>query len=1242
MRLPFRQRRSRRPPISVASSTTLWMLATLAPSVCRAIHFNRAPSADLDFSNLGRIAIAGDFNGISLYEYEGQIAKPLPTNGSEFLLARLPNGALAPIVSTDASIRAMCVLKNDVGGIKQIVVGGNFTSLDGTQSTAIALFNPNTTEITPLKGLMGEVNALYCDNDSHRTVYVGGKFEASNSTNAIAWTDASGWSNLPFAGFNGPVNAISKTSNGHVIFGGSFTGLGNASTPSQPDSQIINLSGANITASNGASTNGFSDPKSIVCSAGQDGAGATWLAADNVPATWEADFGFGFQPTKLRLYNTHHDGRGTKTFRLLAFPLNGIMNLTYVDPTTGQNATCTSECPLSNDPKLKFQDFHFVNRVGMNSFQVAISAWYGAGAGLSGIELFQDDIFTYAISNFNEPTCKGISFPSTATMTGPWKQSPSLQSNSDYLAATFTGDVTTNSASVVFHPNIVESGNYTVNMYTPGCMPDQSCSMRGKVNVTGIMSTGTVNADFTTTLSQTNYYEKYDQIYFGYVEKSSDTFRPSVTLTPMAGQDVHTLMVVAQRVGFTLTKSIGGLNGLFDFDPTKTSFDVSALQDSAINKLGSDFSRNSAVKSLVVSGDTLFVGGNFTSDKFDNALAIIGDKQIATPLGGDLNGQVLKMHLEGTKLYVGGEFNGTRDKKHELQHVAMYDIAAKTWSALGGGVDGVVKDVVPMSLNLTSETVETAIALSGSFSECRAFDGKGAVQADGFAIWVPSQQNWLQNLDQPLPAYNGILTASLQNITDVGDLFAGALTSAQLRAVDTATLGSGGLGTFPNFKIDTKRPSSPAKSSKLNTRENISNSALQGVITGAFFNSDKSNITVLAGHFSAQSTNGSTVRNLMLIDGNNNGSISGLGSGISADSTFMAVALRDSVLYAGGLVKGTVNGAQVQGIVSYDLATRSFGSQPAPISGKNDTVTAITVRPDSNDIYVGGSFDKAGALGCQGLCIYNENSRQWTQPGSGLSGDVMGLMWSSKTTLIVGGDMLANGTEKRYLAIYDASKETWSAFPGADGIPGPVQVMTPASSDGSQVWIAGKSVKDGSVYLMKHDGSRWMTAPEALPANTILRSLQVFSLTKNHDKTDLVAENQVLMMTGSIIIPDVGVASAAIFNGTHYRPYALTTNSGNAPGTIAHIFTQKDDFFSSGQSHMPLVFVVLIGLAISLGLILLMVLAGIALDRLRKKREGYTPAPTSMYDRGSGIRRIPPHELLESLGRSRPGAAPHV
>jgi hypothetical protein len=79
----------------------------------------------------------------------------------------------------------------------------------------------------------------------------------------------------------------------------------------------------------------------------------------------------------------------------------------------------------------------------------------------------------------------------------------------------------------------------------------------------------------------------------------------------------------------------------------------------------------------------------------------------------------------------------------------------------------------------------------------------------------------------------------------------------------------------------------------------------------------------------------------------------------------------------------------------------------------------------------------------------------------------------------------------------------------------------------------------------------------------------------------------------------------------------------------------------TGGGGLAVGFVVLIGLAISLALMLLIVVAGLVLDRYRKKREGYVRAPTSMYSRGGGMQRIPPHELLDSLGKGRSGA-PHI
>ncbi|KAG9257866.1 cellular morphogenesis protein [Emericellopsis atlantica] len=1203
--------------------------AAWAPLAANSLTFEPAPSANLDLSDLGRIGVAGDFNGISLYEYEGQNGRPPSRNGSESLLGMLPNGALTSIVSADASIRAMCTFALSNGKLQGVVIGGNFTSLDGIESTAAALYNPETGSVSPLDGLKGEVNALYCDNDRD-TVYVGGSFSGAASRNAIAWYADQGWTNLPFAGFNGPVEAISKSSSGHIIFGGSFTGLGNASTPREPDGQAINLSTANITAINSASDNG--NPQDIVCAGGSED-GGTWLVQDNTPGFWEADFGFGFEPTKLRLWNAGQDGRGTKTFRFLAFPINGIMNLTYIDPASGENRTCTSECPLSNDADVKYQDFHFVNKVGMNRFQIAISEWYGSGAGLAGIELFQDDIFAYAVNDFNEPSCGGIQHPANATTTGPWRESPSLQSSSKYLTAEL-GDTASDSAKVVFVPNIIESGNYSVNMYTPGCAPDETCDRRGRVNVTGTMSSSRDDADFSRVLYQTNNYDKYDQIYFGYIEKTSDSFQPTVTLSPFEGEDINDQIIVAQRVGFLLINSTGGLNGLFDYNPSNADVDPSDFADFPVNELGASFDENTGVKTLVAHDDMMFIGGNFTSADHENIVAITSDDKVRN-LNGGLNSQVLSMYSNDGQLYAGGDFTKSQDDgSKSLEHVAVYNVKDDSWSPLGGGVNGRVQHVVPFQVNLTDDKTENAIAFSGSFTEINSFEDNDSITVNGLAIWMPSEKNWLQNVGGSTPIYSGKLTTSLLDIPDADPLYAGSISSAQVGANGAVTLNDNGLGQFP---LTLGSPA--ASSSSQNRRRDLfSDDSTAGVLTGTFFDDDDFNLTILAGHFTVQPSKGETINNLVIIDANDKDSISGLGSGISADSSFIAVEVSGKTLYAGGRVSGTVDDKEIGGIVAYNLESKAFGVQPPSITGANATVAAISTRPDrDSDIFVGGSFTRAGALDCPGICLYNVDSSQWIRPGSNVGGDVYSLMWSDKKTLIVGGD-LQNTTGHVPLAVYKPDDEAWEPFPSADSVPGPVQVMTPGSSDSDQIWVAGVSTEDSSLFLMKYDGDKWQTAKHSLGSETVIHSLQVFSTTEGHDKNDLLNNKEVLMLTGSLQLPDFGMASAAIYNGTHFQPYAITTSSNGDPSMIAKIFSQKDNFFSSGKSHMALGFVVLIGLAISLGIILLIVVAGIVLDRLRKRREGYTPAPTSMYDRGSGIIRVPPGELFQSLGRGRSGA----
>lgn len=63
----------------------------------------------------------------------------------------------------------------------------------------------------------------------------------------------------------------------------------------------------------------------------------------------------------------------------------------------------------------------------------------------------------------------------------------------------------------------------------------------------------------------------------------------------------------------------------------------------------------------------------------------------------------------------------------------------------------------------------------------------------------------------------------------------------------------------------------------------------------------------------------------------------------------------------------------------------------------------------------------------------------------------------------------------------------------------------------------------------------------------------------------------------------------------------------------------------------------LIALAIALGLIFFLVIAGVVAERVRRKREGYIPAPTASFDRSQGLSRVPPEQLFGSLAQGRSG-----
>lgn len=1189
-----------------------------------------SPVTNLDLSQLGRVAVGGDFDSISLYAYDGQ-NENTSTNGSESLLTRYPDGAFQSLAlaDADASITAMCSYVAD-GDLKGVVIGGNFTSLGGVAASSVALWNPSSNEVTALPGLSGPVNALYCD-DTTGTVYVGGNFMGGSSTNAMAW--AEGWINLPFAGFNGPVQSIDKNTAGHIVFGGQFDGLGNATSPEVADQQVVNLGGGTITAAGSTDTAGFSDPSNIICKTGEsDGSGNTWLLADNRGGYWDGTYGFGFIPTKMRLYNTAQDGRGTKTFYFEEMNSGGILNLTYVDPTTGQNASCIQRCPLPENNSTA-QDFHFVAPVGMSHFRIFITEWYGSGAGLSGIEMFQDDIFSYAVNAFNEPMCDSVSngSSSTASPADLWTRAPNNgQTAADFLSATLTeASQVTSDTNVVFTPNIRQSGNYSVMVYTPGCILDNSCSTRGQVNMTA--TTSSDSEPVSTTLFQTNNYDKFDQVYYGYIDADADSFRPTVTLAPVSGQSVP-LNVVASRVRFELITTTGGLNGLYEYNPNEATTNTD-FSTSAINSAGSSLESHAQVNAVVQGSSAFYVGGDFTGNGIANIMAV--DKNVTALPAGGLDGPVLDMHLNGSQLYIGGSFNDTSDSSTGgLNNVAVYSTEDNAWSALGAGVNGAVFSIIPLQLNISSGDLQSVFTITGNFTSVNAYGGHEAFDADGFAVWVPGQTTWLNNIASANVALGGELT-SYTEVPDNSPLYGGSITSQGLdysSAVELVGSGSG-LPSLQSIGIQLEQSSHAVDSSSSNKRKRAligetSGQNYTGVYDGLFYGENGLNITVLGGSFSATPSNGSAMENLVFVNyTNTDKTVSGV-SGLDNDSIFVAMDTQGTQLWAGGAVNGTVNGNQATGLIVYDLATSDFVSpHPPALAGDNVVVNAISAQPSSTSVYVGGDFDTAGSLPCGALCSYDTDAQAWQTTGTGLRGTINAMLWSSNTKLMIAGNLTIAGNATT-LATYDTKEQTFEAYTGADTLPGPIVAITAVNSQYTEFWAGGVSTSDNSAFLSRYSDGNW-TSATGLGAATTIRKLQIMPLSSNHDDSDLMSNNQVLMILGNVNIPDVGNASAVLYNGTHYEPFILTSMDDGSQGSLSAVFVSNpQNFITHNSHHLALGLVVVIGLAIALGIIFLLVCAGILLERRRRRLEGYVPMTA---DKSSNIARLPPEALFSNM-----------
>lgn len=778
-------------------------------------------------------------------------------------------------------------------------------------------------------------------------------------------------------------------------------------------------------------------------------------------------------------------------------PDNKLQTLTYIDPTSGQNRTCSDPCPLLTDPSVPYQDFLFAIATNLTGVQIKLSQWTGSSAGLHILQLLSSGAFASAVDSQNGQSCFAPG-PSNATRTGTWTEKDANTNIAGTTQAVLVSTVAVGTSpasgpSFTWMPYVSASGQYDINLLVPGCLNFQDCPLRTSVKVTVFPGGG--QEPWVTTVSQQNRDDTSVLIYSGPVVPSSPNFVATVSMTladsPAGTGQGGNYELVADRVQLILKSAnvtgtgsaSNGTNGTqgalsgFGFlewplgsaitadattilpNNTETALDVIGFD--LFNALGGITTLTSTSTSVITAvahhpSGAIFLGGNFTlaSGTASSAANIIvfhnGALSGLTDAG--LNGPVTSLVLDGDKLFIGGSFTDTviASTQGKLRGVAMYDVQQNQWTTLEAGVNGAVT-----SLSFDDGKLQVA----GNFTTLLSSAGSSSgIGAGGFATWDPESGAWVNS--------GGFLVGSITFVGN-GTSPSKGQTQSQFIAGNVEALmkygatglvmlkngGSAGpnitpLGVQLDSTIDTTSRT-VAKRNKANHRRGPT-AWIPNIDFAHLFTRQSTTLTplpaspptpapaVLAGAFW---TNSSSYKEVVIIGGN----FSFLSSG---SITSHAVAIYD----------------QDAGTISALLGSQLTG-----------TVRVLFVQ--NNLLFIGGEFTLEGT-DVNGIAIYDLAAQQWDisemqplQTSSGSSVIVRSITAStsvSNTVIVAGSFTQAGSLRCQAICSWDISTKQWNIL-GA-GIQGEVAAVAYAGVSFTPLLIYS-SVADGFNSRPKRNSS---------------------------------------------------------------------------------------------------------------------------------------------------------------------------
>lgn len=459
-------------------------------------------------------------------------------------------------------------------------------------------------------------------------------------------------------------------------------------------------------------------------------------------------------------------------------------------------------------------------------------------------------------------------------------------------------------------------------------------------------------------------------------------------------------------------------------------------------KAGGGVSGNNAfVSSLVVDGDQLFVGGTFTTagGRPANNVAVwdINTGQWSA-LGAGVEGNVNALAKGPDGLYVGGSFSSAGGVASNS--VARWDGAQ--WYSLAGGVNGFVNAIA---------VLDSSVFVGGGF------DKAGDTVVNNVARWRADSGIWsrLSGLFELVGEYSRI------EANGVGDVVRDIVIDGNSVYV-SGTFRSAAPGDFTLDEISTNyvaRWFEPTEVEWWRTNRwwaSLGRGGTNG--TNGFVNALAlfDDGLYVGGAFSR--AGGQSAGGIAKWDGARWFNLS-----TGAKSIIFTLTVNDDdEVYVGGEFNQAGSGSSTRlarlGQGKWDLINGSIGGTIYSIASQGDWV------------YIGGSFERAGGVDAKNVVRWNRTTNEWSALGSsGGPTDESNRGFVSAITLdgddvYLGGEFtVAGGVTATNLVRWNSATDTWTSFGG--GVTGPVFSIV---VDGADVYAGGRFLGAGQVRHAKN------------------------------------------------------------------------------------------------------------------------------------------------------------------------------